>query len=159
MTLCHAKYKIRKNHPSKLNHYRGRKLANCEESRYIAGLRRRKNEENVRVGGRAGLGRDGKWRAFEVGYNTMVMSAEKKQQVVKEYQHHEKDSGSPEVQIALLTNRIVELTEHLKTHRKDHASRRGLLKLVGRRSSLLKYLDSVDHTRYQNVIARLGLRK
>jgi small subunit ribosomal protein S15 len=87
------------------------------------------------------------------------MSADKKQQVVKEYQHHEKDSGSPEVQIALLTNRIVELTEHLKTHQKDHASRRGLLKLVGRRSSLLKYLDASDHARYQKVIARLGLRK
>ncbi len=89
----------------------------------------------------------------------MVVMAEKKRQIIDEYRQHEKDTGSPEVQIALLTSRIVELTEHLKTHKKDHASRRGLLQLVGQRSSLLKYLNTIDHDRYQKVIARLGLRK
>ncbi len=89
----------------------------------------------------------------------MAISQERKQQLVQEYRQHEEDTGSPEVQIALLTERITELTDHLKTHKKDHASRRGLLKMVGRRSSLLKYLTGVDRGRYQNVIARLGLRK
>jgi len=89
----------------------------------------------------------------------MTISLERKHELSKEFQSHEKDTGSPEVQIALLTERIVELTEHLKTHKKDHSSRRGLLKLVGRRSSLLKYLMKVDRERYQKVITRLGLRK
>ncbi len=89
----------------------------------------------------------------------MAISVERKQQVVTEYRQHEKDTGSPEVQIALLTERITELTEHLKLHKKDHASRRGLLKMVGRRTSLLKYLTASDRERYQKVIARLGLRK
>ena len=89
----------------------------------------------------------------------MAIPAERKQQLVDGFRQHEKDTGSPEVQIALLSERITELTEHLKAHKKDHASRRGLLKLVGRRSSLLKYLTGVDRERYQKVIARLGLRK
>ena len=89
----------------------------------------------------------------------MAISIERRQQLVQEYRQHESDTGSPEVQIALLTERITELTEHLKTHKKDHASRRGLLKLVGRRSGLLKYLTGVDRMRYQKVIAGLGLRK
>ena len=89
----------------------------------------------------------------------MAISADRKQQVLQEFRQHDADSGSPEVQVALLTERITELTEHLKTHKKDHASRRGLLKMVGRRSRLLKYLTGVDRRRYQNVIARLGLRK
>ena len=89
----------------------------------------------------------------------MTISVERKEQVAKEYQTHDKDTGSPEVQIAILTERITELTEHLKSHKKDHSSRRGLLKLVGRRSSLLKYLMGVDRERYQKIIARLGLRK
>ena len=89
----------------------------------------------------------------------MTISAERKQQLLQEFRQHEGDSGSPEVQVALLTERITELTEHLKTHKKDHASRRGLLKMVGRRSRLLKYLTGADRQRYQNVIARLGLRK
>lgn len=89
----------------------------------------------------------------------MSISVERKRQVLNDYRQHESDTGSPEVQIALLTSRITELTEHLKTHKKDHSSRRGLLKMVGRRSSLLKYLTGVDRERYQNVIARLGLRK
>ena len=72
---------------------------------------------------------------------------------------HELDTGSPEVQIALLTARILELTEHLKANKKDHASRRGLLKLVGRRTSLLRYLAGTDRERYQRIIASLGLRK
>ena len=89
----------------------------------------------------------------------MAISAERKQQLLQEFRQHEGDSGSPEVQVALLTERITELTEHLKTHKKDHASRRGLLKMVGKRSSLLKYLTGVDRQRYQKVIVRLGLRK
>ncbi len=88
-----------------------------------------------------------------------MMTAERKQTLVKDYRQHDQDTGSPEVQIALLTERITELTEHLKLHKKDHASRRGLLKMVGRRSSLLKYLTALDRERYQKVISRLGLRK
>ena len=87
------------------------------------------------------------------------MNVEVKTQVVSEYKIHEKDTGSPEVQIALLTKRINELTEHLKTHKKDHSSRRGLLKMVGKRNSLLKYLTHEDRTRYLRIISRLGLRK
>jgi small subunit ribosomal protein S15 len=88
-----------------------------------------------------------------------VITAEVKQQIVSDFKNHEKDTGSPEVQIALLTRRITELTEHLKTHKKDHSSRRGLLKMVGRRNNLLKYLTREDRTRYQQIIKRLGLRK
>ena len=88
-----------------------------------------------------------------------MISPENKTQIVADYKTHEKDTGSPEVQIALLTKRITELTEHLKTHKKDHSSRRGLLKMVGKRNSLLKYLTREDRTRYQNIIGRLGLRK
>ena len=89
----------------------------------------------------------------------MAMSADQKTQILSDYKTHEKDTGSPEVQIALLTRRITELTEHLKTHKKDHSSRRGLLKMVGKRNSLLKYLTREDRTRYQTIIGRLGLRK
>jgi small subunit ribosomal protein S15 len=89
----------------------------------------------------------------------MAITVERKQKVVSDFRQHEQDTGSPEVQIAILTERITELTEHLKMHTKDHASRRGLLKMVGRRSSLLKYLTQMDRERYQRVIARLGLRK
>jgi small subunit ribosomal protein S15 len=89
----------------------------------------------------------------------MSMTADSKNQIVSSYKIHEKDTGSPEVQIALLTTRITELTEHLKTHKKDHSSRRGLLKMVSRRNSLLKYLTREDRSRYQQVIQRLGLRK
>lgn len=89
----------------------------------------------------------------------MAITAERKRQVVTEYRQHEKDSGSPEVQVALLTERISELTEHLKRHKNDHSSRRGLLKLVSRRSGLLKYLTNRDRERYQKIINRLGLRK
>jgi len=89
----------------------------------------------------------------------MTITAEHKKTIVDEYGLHEGDTGSPEVQIALLTDRIQELTEHLKVHKKDHASRRGLLKMVGKRASLLKYLTMTDYQRYQSIISRLGLRK
>lgn len=82
-----------------------------------------------------------------------------KAQTIKEFQLHENDSGSPEVQVALLTRRITELTEHFKTHPQDHHSRRGLLKLVGRRRRLLDYMKRKDVERYRTAIERLGIRK
>lgn len=82
-----------------------------------------------------------------------------KEQIIKEYQTHEGDTGSPEVQVALLTYRIAELTEHLKVHKKDNHSRRGLFKMVGQRKGLLKYLEKTDIERYRSLIERLGLRK
>jgi len=88
-----------------------------------------------------------------------MLTKQKKQKIIGDFETHERDTGSPEVQIALLTNKINELTEHLKTHRKDHASRRGLLKMVGNRSALLKYVSKKDVKRYQKIISRLGLRK
>ncbi len=87
------------------------------------------------------------------------MTAERKTEIIKEYAVHEGDTGSPEVQIALLTERINNLTEHLKTNKKDHHSRRGLLKMVGHRRNLLAYLQKVDIERYRAIIARLGIRK
>ena len=89
------------------------------------------------------------------------MSLEKieKDAIIGEYRTHGADTGSPEVQIALLTTRINRLTEHLKTHKQDEHSRRGLLKLVGKRNSLLKYLTREDRARYTQIIGRLGLRK
>ena len=84
---------------------------------------------------------------------------EKRTKAVQTYRTHEKDTGSPEVQVALLTERVNHLTEHLKTHPKDYASRRGLLVMVGRRAGLLKYLAIHAHDRYQSIIQRLGLRK
>ena len=89
----------------------------------------------------------------------MAMTAEARQGYIQQHRVHERDTGSPEVQIALLTARIQELTEHLKSNKKDHAARRGLLKLVGRRAALLKYLTRTDRVRYKNTISRLGLRK
>jgi small subunit ribosomal protein S15 len=89
----------------------------------------------------------------------MSTEAAVKTKIVSAYATHAKDTGSPEVQIALLTQRITELTEHLKTHKKDHSSRRGLLKMVGKRNNLLKYLTRQDRTRYQQIIGKLGLRK
>ncbi|MDO4743024.1 MAG: 30S ribosomal protein S15 [bacterium] len=87
------------------------------------------------------------------------MVKEQKQQIITEYATHEGDTGSPEVQIALLTFRINELTEHLKIHKKDHHSRRGLLKMVGHRRNLLAYLMNNDIERYRSIIKRLGIRK
>jgi small subunit ribosomal protein S15 len=88
-----------------------------------------------------------------------MLTREKKGKIINDFEIHEGDTGSPEVQIALLTERINELTEHLKTHKKDHASRRGLLKMVGTRAALLKYVSKKDPARYRQIITRLGLRK
>jgi small subunit ribosomal protein S15 len=87
------------------------------------------------------------------------MLKEEKNAIIQEYAQHEGDTGSPEVQIALLTKRINDLTEHLRTHKKDHHSRRGLLKMVGQRRNLLNYLIKVDIERYRAIIAKLGIRK
>ncbi len=89
----------------------------------------------------------------------MALSTEDKKAVLAEYGLHETDTGSPEAQIAMLTKRISQLTEHLKTHQHDHHSRRGLLLLVGRRRRLLKYIAQVDVARYRSLIERLGLRR
>ncbi len=89
----------------------------------------------------------------------MVLEPEQKQEIVEKFQKHPEDTGSPEVQIALLTARINHLTEHFKTHPKDHHSRRGLLKMVGKRRKLLEYLKREDFERYQKVVKKLGLRK
>ncbi|PKB68533.1 MAG: 30S ribosomal protein S15 [SAR202 cluster bacterium Io17-Chloro-G3] len=88
-----------------------------------------------------------------------MLDLDRKQTIIGEYQTHEKDTGSTEVQVALLTERITELSGHLRAHRKDHQSRRGLLQLVGQRRRLLRYLSREDISRYRNVIASLGLRR
>ncbi|MET0801471.1 MAG: 30S ribosomal protein S15 [Actinomycetota bacterium] len=89
----------------------------------------------------------------------MTLTKDAKTQIIAEYARSDGDTGSAEVQIAVLTTRIAELTDHLKTHKHDHASRRGLLKMVGRRRRLLDYLRHEDIERYRDVIARLGLRR
>lgn len=89
----------------------------------------------------------------------MVLKNEQKQDLIKKFQIHENDTGSPEVQIAILTNRINYLTEHLKEHKKDHHSRRGLLKMVGQRRGLLNYLMKNDIERYRKIISELGIRR
>lgn len=89
----------------------------------------------------------------------MSITAEKKQELVKEYAIHDGDVGSPEVQVAILTERIKNLTEHMNLHKKDFHTRRGLLIMVGKRRRLLDYLKKVDETRYQKLIERLELRK
>ena len=89
----------------------------------------------------------------------MALVKEVKTELVKGFQQHDKDTGSPEVQIAILTNRITYLTEHFKLHKKDHRSRRGLLTLVGRRRRLLDYLRKVEEARYRAILERLGIRK
>lgn len=88
-----------------------------------------------------------------------MLTVQEKETIIQDAKTHETDTGSPEVQIALLTKRINDLTEHLKSHKKDHSSRRGLLKMVGTRSALLKYTNKKDPARYQSIISRLGLRK
>ena len=87
------------------------------------------------------------------------MTKERKQEIIAAYATHEGDTGSPEVQIAILTKRINELTEHIKVHKKDHHSTRGLLKMVGHRRNLLNYLQKKDIERYRAIVAKLGLRK
>lgn len=89
----------------------------------------------------------------------MTLSLEKKKEIINEFKTHEKDTGSPEVQIAILTYRINELNTHLKEHKKDHHSRRGLLKMVGHRRNLLNYLKKKDIARYRELIKKLGLRR
>ena len=89
----------------------------------------------------------------------MAITKDRKTEIIDQYRVKAADTGSPEVQIALLTARINELTEHLRTHKKDHASRRGLLMMVSKRSGLLNYLRNKDRSRYLSVISRLGLRK
>jgi small subunit ribosomal protein S15 len=91
--------------------------------------------------------------------NRLVLAREQKQSVVDTYRTHATDTGSPEVQIALLSERIGQLTEHFKAHQKDHGSRRGLLMMVSRRRSLLDYLKKYDSERYKTVISKLGIRK
>ena len=93
------------------------------------------------------------WRNF------IMLTPERKQELIETYRVHEGDTGSPEVQIAILTERITYLTEHLKEHKKDHHSRRGLLKMVGHRRRLLNYLRNIDIERYRTIIAKLNLRK
>ncbi len=89
----------------------------------------------------------------------MALTTEQKKTIMAEYATVEADTGSPEVQVAMLTKRIQDLTEHLKTHKHDHHTRRGLLGLVGRRRRLLKYLEKTDISRYRALIERLGLRR
>ena len=96
---------------------------------------------------------------FKGGESPAMINAEKKQDLIKKYALHETDTGSPEVQIAILTERIRELTEHLKEHKKDHSSRRGLLMMVGQRRRLLNYLTKVDARRYERIIKEVGIRK
>jgi small subunit ribosomal protein S15 len=88
-----------------------------------------------------------------------VLARERKQDVINRFRTHDNDTGSPEVQIAVLSERIVELTDHFKAHQKDHASRRGLLMMVSRRRRLLDYLKTYDSERYKDVIQKLGIRK
>lgn len=88
-----------------------------------------------------------------------MLTVDQKKTVIETTRVHDKDTGSAEVQIALLTTRINELTEHFRAHKKDFSSRRGLLKMVGKRNSLLKYLINTDRARYQAIITKLGLRK
>lgn len=97
-------------------------------------------------------------RPVSAGF-AMAITREKKQGIISEFGRGEQDTGSPEVQIALLTARINDLTDHFKAHKKDHASRRGLLMMVSKRSSLLKYLRLHDRKSYLDVIGRLGIRK
>lgn len=89
----------------------------------------------------------------------MAITQERKNALINEYKTHENDTGSPEVQIAVLTEQIVNLNEHLRTHKQDHHSRRGLLKMVGKRRNLLNYLRNNDVTRYRELIKKLGLRR
>jgi len=89
----------------------------------------------------------------------MSLTREKKEEIIKRFELHERDTGSPEVQIALLSERLNSLSAHFQTHKKDHNSRRGLLRLVGQRRRLLEYLKRKDRTRYERLIKELGLRK
>ena len=112
----------------------------------------------MKNGRRRGTGNIG--RRFWSGRRVRCsLTAEEKQEIIKTYATHEGDTGSPEVQVALLTKRIADLTEHLKEHKHDHHSRRGLLLMVGDRRRMLDYLKRVDINRYRSLIERLGLRR
>lgn len=89
----------------------------------------------------------------------MALTKDSKEEIIRQFRRHETDTGSPEVQIAILTQRISDLTEHLKVHRKDFHSRRGLYKLIGQRRGLLRYLERTDVERYRGLVERLGLRR
>lgn len=89
----------------------------------------------------------------------MSLSREAKAEIIAQYRQHEGDTGSPEVQIAILTARINELTEHLRVHKKDHHSRRGMYKMIGQRRGLLNYLQKIDVERYRAIVSKLGLRR
>ncbi|AOM83138.1 30S ribosomal protein S15 [Salisediminibacterium beveridgei] len=89
----------------------------------------------------------------------MALTVERKNEIIEKFKTHENDTGSPEVQIAILTEQITTLNDHLRTHKKDHHSRRGLLKMVGQRRNLLTYLRNKDVTRYRQVVDALGLRR
>ncbi len=89
----------------------------------------------------------------------MALAKEHKETIIKQYKVHDSDTGSPEVQVALISERLNTLNSHFKTHKKDHHSRRGLLKLVGQRRKLLSYLKTIDRERYEKLIKQLGLRK
>jgi small subunit ribosomal protein S15 len=89
----------------------------------------------------------------------MTLTQQRKQELMGEYQVHETDTGSADLQVAMLTDRINQLTQHLRTNQKDHSSRRGLLKMIGRRKRLLAYIQNKDVERYQKLIARLGIRR
>jgi small subunit ribosomal protein S15 len=95
----------------------------------------------------------------EGGESGMALTVDRKKNIIEHHATHEGDTGSPEVQVALLSEKITLLTEHLKTHKKDHSSRRGLLKMVGKRRRLLNYLTQTDVKRYEKLIKELGLRK
>jgi small subunit ribosomal protein S15 len=113
----------------------------------------------LQSGGRRAPGRECEDPCGSLGAIHMALVKEEKSQVIADYQRSEGDTGSPEVQIAVLSRRISELTEHLKTHKRDHHSRRGLLQMVGRRRRLLDYLKREDIERYRELIGRLGLRR
>lgn len=92
-------------------------------------------------------------------WNRMALTQERKNEIIENFKTHENDTGSPEVQVAILTEQITTLNDHLRTHKKDHHSRRGLLKMVGQRRNLLTYLRNKDVTRYRQVVDKLGLRR
>jgi small subunit ribosomal protein S15 len=102
---------------------------------------------------------DTKSEIEELGVETAVLASAKKTDIIAKFRTHDSDTGSPEVQIAILSERIGELTEHFKAHKKDHGSRRGLLMLVSKRRRLLDYLKKCDADRYREVIGKLGIRK
>ena len=101
----------------------------------------------------------GNWRFTYKEVTMMAISNERKQELIAQFKTHETDTGSPEVQVAILTEQINNLNEHLRKHKKDHHSRRGLLKMVGQRRNLLTYLRKKDVTRYRNLVDKLGLRR